>query len=230
MKYSIDMVLSDIRKLLEHVSGCTNGNSYDFIAVQYRKIIEHTPFEWYFCDGLSFEDVDHGYDSIQTGLELLESRLEYAKRHTVFQMEAFFDNIKDKIIREIKNTNTSISVAVAWISDDDIINALITQAEKGVVVRILLHQDSSNDKAINRLRELNNVFINVAIPSSTRGQGIMHNKFAVFDNERVITGSYNWSLAAAGHLENIVIIVDEAMAKKFTDKFLELIKKVALKQ
>ena len=50
----------------------------------------------------------------------------------------------------------------------------------------------------------------------------MHNKFAIFDDTIIITGSYNWSSNAAKNIENIVIILDKELADSFILKFNQL--------
>ena len=48
----------------------------------------------------------------------------------------------------------------------------------------------------------------------------MHNKFAVIDNEIVITGSYNWT-ASAGERndENLLVIDDNYIVERYQDQF-----------
>jgi phosphatidylserine/phosphatidylglycerophosphate/cardiolipin synthase-like enzyme len=41
-------------------------------------------------------------------------------------------------------------------------------------------------------------------------------------------GSYNWSANASDNIENIVIIVNEEIAKSFSQKYLELIKNFSI--
>lgn len=227
MKFSYDLVLSDINKLLEHIEQCIsecNGNSFSYITTQYEHIISKTPYDWYFCSGLHVDEIGFGtYDSIKNSLEMLKGRLEIALNHKVFQIEAIFDDIKPKIIQEINNATTVINIAVAWLSDKDIINAIINIAERGVVIRIILYKTDSNNETIESLKSISNI-VQYAVPSfGANGKSLMHNKFATFDNSTVITGSYNWSFNAIENIENIIIITDETLARSFSDKFTRLI-------
>ena len=44
----------------------------------------------------------------------------------------------------------------------------------------------------------------------------MHNKFAIFDNKKVITGSYNWTYSAEyNNLESIIISKEENLIKRY---------------
>lgn len=54
-------------------------------------------------------------------------------------------------------------------------------------------------------------------------QALMHNKFAVIDNERVITGSYNWTLGANTNNENIFVFTDKLNATYYLHEFRRLV-------
>ena len=52
------------------------------------------------------------------------------------------------------------------------------------------------------------------------GPGLLHDKFAVIDERVVLTGSYNWTAAAENkNAENLLIIKDKVIARKYTDQF-----------
>ena len=49
---------------------------------------------------------------------------------------------------------------------------------------------------------------------------LFHNKFAIFDKKVVFTGSFNWTVAAnTRNQENVVVIDDEEVAKKYEAQF-----------
>jgi phosphatidylserine/phosphatidylglycerophosphate/cardiolipin synthase-like enzyme len=52
---------------------------------------------------------------------------------------------------------------------------------------------------------------------------IMHNKFAVLDGTTVLTGSYNWTLAASrSNDENLLWIKRPELASRYTQRFQQL--------
>jgi len=54
----------------------------------------------------------------------------------------------------------------------------------------------------------------------------MHNKFAIFDNKKVITGSYNWTYSAEyNNLESVIISREENLIKQFNIRFKQLLEK-----
>ena len=51
----------------------------------------------------------------------------------------------------------------------------------------------------------------------------MHNKFIVIDGEKVMTGSYNYSINAdERNDENLILILDEVLASEYTAEFNEI--------
>ena len=51
----------------------------------------------------------------------------------------------------------------------------------------------------------------------------MHNKYALFDNRRLLTGSYNWTRSAAKcNEENFIITSDAKLVKAFSCAFEQL--------
>ncbi|GAJ17985.1 unnamed protein product, partial [marine sediment metagenome] len=88
--------------------------------------------------------------------------------------------------------------------------------DRGIDIKILL--DRSQVKAkYSRSRYFVQNCIEIRISSNSY---IMHNKFAVIDNEVVITGSYNWT-ASAGERndENLLVIDDDYIVERYQDQF-----------
>jgi len=68
---------------------------------------------------------------------------------------------------------------------------------------------------------------NVKIAQQT-GRGIMHNKFAIFDDKEVVTGSYNWTENAEKYnYENALFISDPEVVNKYIKEF-ERLENVAI--
>lgn len=48
----------------------------------------------------------------------------------------------------------------------------------------------------------------------------MHHKFAIFDRQTLLTGSYNWTRSAAEHNhENVVVTADARLTEAFDEAF-----------
>lgn len=61
----------------------------------------------------------------------------------------------------------------------------------------------------------------VIIPTkdNTKYKNLMHNKYCIIDNEKVIDGSYNWSYGARYNLEHIIVIESTKVAKMYKASF-----------
>lgn len=139
------------------------------------------------------------------------------------QTEALFSNIADRISTELSQAESSIYIAVAWLTNRDLFNILVDKAKSGVTVQLLLSNDEINQNSsldFSRLKIGNSVAYLVGDGKSD----LMHNKFCVIDRRVVMTGSYNWSYKAEkNNHENMVITTDDfELADKFIAQFKQI--------
>lgn len=134
------------------------------------------------------------------------------------EITAAFDNDCDELlIKNIQKAKKTIYAAVYTFTHKDITEALIKRAKKRVKVRVKLDKEQANFEytkiLIERMKEAG---IEVELISmQTRGDH-MHHKFAVIDEEIVVTGSFNWTKnASTDNNENIVSISSKEIAKEF---------------
>ena len=115
---------------------------------------------------------------------------------------------EDRIIAELGRA-TTIDIAVYSITNPKIANAIITAHQRGAKVRIVTDRTMAGHKS-SMIDEL----VAAGIPVRTnRRHKIEHNKFAVFDNRRMVTGSYNWTTAATKYnSENCIFLTHPALA------------------
>lgn len=151
----------------------------------------------------------------------------------------FNENIKGSIIEEIKKARESVFVAVAWLTDIDIINELILKSKASCDVRILVSSDSKNftnrklDKLVKSVKFY--TWFHIVYKKNTVNKEkikrtpfylkAMHHKFCIVDSSIVITGSANWSGNLEYNRENIIIIEDTNIAQKYISEFKRLINK-----
>jgi len=121
------------------------------------------------------------------------------------EIKSYFENIREVIIDELQKAKSSIFVAVAWFTDNQLYEILCEKAQKGVKVEVIAIKDEINTTS--------NIDFNVLFDNGGKVWLIddlktMHNKFCVVDDKIVITGSYNWTINASNNHENIMLVSD----------------------
>ena len=121
------------------------------------------------------------------------------------------------IIKLINKAENTIDVAVYALSNRNIVDALKEAKNRGIKVRILTDRLQASGKS-SRVVELFEYGLNIRINTKHK---IEHNKFAIFDNKKVVTGSYNWTEAASTkNSENCLFIIkDKAAIRDYIRRF-----------
>lgn len=138
--------------------------------------------------------------------------------------------IQREIITLLKKAERSIDLAVAWLTDEDILRVLSQRALAGVLVRIVICNSKENFKNTFKFKD----FIKSQGKLFVSTDPFMHHKFCVVDDTIVINGSYNWSYTARTNEENILVLTSEGtaadvlMLKKFDAKFTYLVNKCSV--
>jgi len=126
------------------------------------------------------------------------------------------DDCAGAIQRFINRATEVLDVCVFTIADDRLTAALLEAHQRGVHVRILTDNEKLDDLGSD-IRQLHRAGINVHVD---RTENHMHHKFAVADNQSVLTGSYNWTRSAAYYnQENLLITDDPAIIRPYAREF-----------
>lgn len=134
-------------------------------------------------------------------------------------LEAKFDNIKKRIIEEIRAAKFIIWLAVAWFTDPDLANELHRKSRQGINIQIIINDDEINSYLG---KKFDDYFENYKLSSDLKSKGIMHHKFCVIDMKKVIHGSYNWTNKAQYNNETISIVEGREIAEKFAAEFIQI--------
>lgn len=135
--------------------------------------------------------------------------------------EVFFREIKQRIISSLLKATTNINVAVAWLTDEDIIRVLIQKRKEGISVQIVISNSKENFVNVYKFKS----FLTNGGSLFIAHTPFMHNKFCIIDNSVIINGSYNWSYSASKSEENIMLftlnndVSDNNLLKKFQVKY-----------
>lgn len=139
----------------------------------------------------------------------------------VYRHEVYFspgETCLATILQNLKFADKSIDVCVFTINDNRISKEIMAAHDRGVKVRVI--SDNSMATSLGSdVVDLDKAGVPTKVDASPHH---MHHKFCVFDNQIVITGSYNWTRAASiSNKENIIITNDpeavDAYRKAFND-------------
>ncbi|MCB9235819.1 MAG: DUF1669 domain-containing protein [Bacteroidia bacterium] len=120
------------------------------------------------------------------------------------------------ILEAINQARKSIDICVFTISDDRISEVLIRRHLAGLPIRVISDNEKMEDQGSD-IRTLSDARIPVRID---RTPNHMHHKFAIFDGESVLTGSYNWTRSAEKYNnENILITNQPRVLRKYQTAF-----------
>lgn len=153
-------------------------------------------------------------DWTQDVIKALES-----KHARTSQMEVYMspgDECLDSITRLLRWCQHSADICVFTITDNRVAEAIQSCAARGVKVRVISDNDKSGDTGSDVIR-LDREGIAVRLDQSEHH---MHHKFAVFDNAKALTGSYNWTRSAAtSNRENVLVSDDPRAVGSFSSEF-----------
>lgn len=110
-----------------------------------------------------------------------------------------------EVLNQINKSNSSIDIALyGWDDNPVIYNALVCAKARGVKIRIVY--DTSSNSYYPKLSN----FVKIANEKSTDSPKIlMHNKFMIFDNSSIITGSMNFAKTGfSGFNSNCIFFIN----------------------
>ena len=120
------------------------------------------------------------------------------------------------IAQEIARAKDSVYVQAYGLTSGIIVNQLIQAKNRGVKVQVLLDKSNVSDKW-SKMMDLVNANVSVRIDKVS---GIAHNKVIIIDEQKVITGSFNFTNAAdKRNAENIIIINNKSVAKEYLNNW-----------
>ena len=120
------------------------------------------------------------------------------------------------IVQHFRSARHSVDFCVFTLSDDRIAQEVLAAHARGVALRFITDNDKETDSGsdVARLR---------AAGVSTlvdRTDAHMHHKFAIFDRQWLLNGSYNWTRSAGAYNEeNLVATNDATLVRQFQGAF-----------
>ena len=120
------------------------------------------------------------------------------------------------IIKRIKQSK-KIDIAVYSITNPNITNAIIATYKNGADIRVITDRTQSKGK-----KSLVETIKKAGVPVLTnKKHKIEHNKFAVFDDVSVVSGSYNWTTNASMYNSENCLFFNQPN-KEYSNRFEQL--------
>ncbi|MFH1770476.1 MAG: phospholipase D-like domain-containing protein [archaeon] len=133
-------------------------------------------------------------------------------------LEIYFcphDDCQREVLEELVKAKESIHFMIYSFTDEEIA-AMLIEKNKKIIVEGIIERQRITSK-FNVFRILNDSGVDV-MPDNNKAT--MHNKIFIIDQKTVITGSYNPTANGKdNNNENVVIIHDENIAKKFVEEY-----------
>jgi len=126
-------------------------------------------------------------------------------------------SIAENVREAIGQTKTRLIVALYGFDNLQLAAELIELAKRKVAVAVKIDSTRGASKKIGKIIEqlkTGGVHVQTVAPD-----GRNHNKFAVIDGKRILTGSYNWTLKAESNWENLLILDCPDLAKAYESEW-----------
>lgn len=116
--------------------------------------------------------------------------------------------IQNAIQMELFGAKKSIKIAVAWFTNELLLQPLVLKLQTGVSVEIILNDDTINKGGESSLDFTSFLEAGGILRWNTTKQ-LLHEKFCVIDDRIIISGSYNWTNKAEYNDEVETFYYDE---------------------
>jgi mitochondrial cardiolipin hydrolase len=135
-----------------------------------------------------------------------------------------FNNCAERIVQLLNAAQQYVDICVFTITDNRLSEAILEAHQRGVSIRVI----SDNDKAFDRGSDITFLHARGVSVRVDQSEFHMHHKFAVFDRQILLTGSYNWTVGAArDNQENFLLTSDRRLVQAYQGEFERLWQKLA---
>jgi phosphatidylserine/phosphatidylglycerophosphate/cardiolipin synthase-like enzyme len=126
------------------------------------------------------------------------------------------EEIKPAILKLIYEADEQIDIQIYILTDQDVIRALERAEDRGVEVKIIL--DPNQRYNLKHVDQLKREGIEIKWYPVNK-PALMHRKMAIFDKEKVLLGSANWSRNGLTNNKEINVFIDDT---KVADELVEI--------
>jgi phosphatidylserine/phosphatidylglycerophosphate/cardiolipin synthase-like enzyme len=129
-------------------------------------------------------------------------------------------SVAEAILRLLRLTSRTVDAALYRLNNPALVAALHEAVKRGVQVRLLVDGNKYKEScATQELLAGASVPFRLGYGRNGRGSK-MHHKFAILDQQSVLTGSYNWTLESENeNYENFVILEEALPVAAYAQEF-----------
>jgi PLD-like domain len=131
----------------------------------------------------------------------------------------YFTNIEARIAERLENANSSIMIAMAWLTNPFMKELLLTLKKKNPALNINIVVDPNHTNQLYFFNSESELLLAGIFIDKLATSKFLHHKFIVIDKLTVITGSYNLTRRAKRNLENIVVIENADIADSYCREY-----------
>lgn len=156
-------------------------------------------------------------DWLEELMKLLQTQA--AAETEVLPPESHFSPSEDcpqRIMQLVQAARSALDICVFTITDDRLAGAMIDAHRRGVALRVITDNEKAFDLGSDVAR-LQDAGVELKVDQTPFH---MHHKFALFDRQLLLTGSYNWTRGAArDNLENYIVTSERRLVEPFQEVF-----------
>ncbi len=108
--------------------------------------------------------------------------------------------------RRIHNASKSIRAALFTLTHPSLVEDLITAKQRGVAVFLVIDAHSGLGASAKAVAQLRHEGVSVSL---SQGLGLLHYKFALIDEQTLISGSANWTQSAFAKNSDCLLILNQ---------------------
>lgn len=130
--------------------------------------------------------------------------------------------IHERIQAELGKASQEVKVAVAWFTNQALLDALISASSRGCKIQLIIADNEDNNKL--DFESLVKAGGQIQRVKST-GFGMMHQKYCIIDSRLAITGSFNWTNnALRNNSENAIFTEEPEIIQSLSENFESILK------
>lgn len=129
-------------------------------------------------------------------------------------VECYFCKV-DVLIGWIDKTKKTLDICMYLFNSELLSDAVIRARTRGVLVRLIVDQDF-----VNTTGKMGEIGIPKKVKKNSLLDNLIHHKFVIIDNYKIILGSLNWTTVAfRKNWENLFITNDSRIIVSFKQEF-----------